>query len=235
MKRILITGPVETLDDYAAAARGAGWTAIECPLITIEPLAPAFERAELERADVALVTSSHALPALVRAFEASPTLRARPLHLVGARTAARARELGLAPRLVATDAHELARLVLALEPRPARAFWPRGNLSDELARALRAAGVDVLDPIVYATREAAASTPAPAADAVFFASPSAVRSWRALDGARAHPARTAIAIGATTLEALHAETGACFRDILSLPRASSRELALLLAHLDLTP
>ncbi|MFO1011657.1 MAG: uroporphyrinogen-III synthase [Planctomycetota bacterium] len=234
MKRILVTGPVESLDDWAEAARSAGWDALAFPLVVIEPLAVAFDRAELERADCVLVTSSNALPALLTACEAAPSLRSRPLHVVGARTAARARALGLEPRIVATDAHELARLVLALDPRPKRALWPRGSLSDELARALRGGGLAVDDRVVYTTRDAA-SEPAPPAEAVFLASPSAVRAWRALPGSANHPARIAIAIGATTLAALHAETGARFPDILSLPRASSRELALLLTHLDVTP
>ena len=209
MKRIHVTGPVESLDDWAEAARSAGWDALAFPLVVIEPLAVAFDRAELERADCVLVTSSNALPALLTACEAAPSLRSRPLHVVGARTAARARAFGLEPRIVATDAHELA-------------------------RALRGGGLAVDDRVVYTTRDAA-SEPAPPAEAVFLASPSAVRAWRALPGSANHPARIAIAIGATTLAALHAETGARFPDILSLPRASSRELALLLAHLDVTP
>src|SRR5439155_21512882 len=43
--RVLVTGPLESLSEYAQAARAAGWEAVEKPLLRIEP--SPFDRARL--------------------------------------------------------------------------------------------------------------------------------------------------------------------------------------------
>ncbi|MBI5365232.1 MAG: uroporphyrinogen-III synthase [Planctomycetes bacterium] len=233
MKCVLVTGPVDRAAEYADAARRAGWDAIEFPLLRVRARELACSAVELAACELDCVTSSNALPALARARELAPG--ARPFVVVGAATRDRARELGFAPVAVAADAHDLANRVLALAPRPKRVFWPRGDQSDEFARALRANGVQVLDPIVYATERVAHQAPPPPADVVFFASPSAVRAWCELSGATRHSARVAIAIGGTTHDALRGATGAAFSAILSLPEPGSRAFERELAHLTTPP
>jgi len=234
MKRVLVTGPTGRIEEYARAASRAGWDAVEHPLLAIEPRA--FERAEIDEArfDWICVTSSSAIPYLETLLEEFPDLRGTPCAVVGGRTAARLREarldVGIGP---ASDGRALAK---ALQPRSrggARVLWPRGSGSDELGRELRKAGFTVCEPIAYASRTVEAETPdaPPPAEAVFFASPSAVRAWHAIDGVGER--RIAIAIGATTFHALLEETEPLFFDTISLPQPTPEALGLVLAHLEL--
>lgn len=219
MRRISITGPVERTAEYAEAARRARWAPIELPLLRIAVREAEVAARDMEGCELACVTSSNALSALdgVRL----------PALVVGGATSERARAMGLSVSAVAADAGDLARIVLALVPRPMQVLWPRGDQSDELARQLRAHGIRVIDPVVYASVPVAPSE-LPDCEAVFFASPSAVRAWLAHPSARTHAARVAIAIGPTTVSALHSATGARFEAILSLrePSPSALEEAL---------
>lgn len=234
MKRVLVTGPAEHLEEYARAASQVGWDAIEHPLLAIEPRP--FDRAEIPegRFDWICVTSSSALPYLGSALEALPSLRSTPCAVVGERTAERVREIGLAVTL--GPARDASALVEALRSRARsgeRALWPRGSQSDDFALDLRRAGLEVADPIAYASHavHSRTSTAPPPSDAVFFASPSAVRAWHELDevGER----RIAIAIGATTFHALLQETSPRFFDTISLPQPTPEALGFVLAHLEL--
>jgi uroporphyrinogen-III synthase len=231
MKRVLVTGPVDRLAEYAASARAAGWEAVETPLLRIE--ARRFQSSDLAHAryDWICITSASALPWLEAAIDARPDLRASPVAAVGERTAERVRALGLAlGSPPALDAEALA-AGLAARARPgARVLWPRGSVSSDLASALRAARVDVDDPIAYETRALERSDPFPPSAAIFFASPSAVRAWHERD-AESDP-RLAIAIGRTTFDALLHETQARFFDTISLPQPTPEAFAAVLAHLD---
>lgn len=234
MKRVLITGPAERLEEYVRAASQVGWDAIEHPLLAIEPRS--FDRSEIaeKHFDWICVTSSSALPYLDSVLEALPNLRSTPCAVVGERTAERLRgvglELGIGP---ARDAAALAEALRSSARSGARVLWPRGSQSDDLARDLRKAGLEVCDPIAYASRavRSGTSTAPPPADAVFFASPSAVRAWHELDlvGDR----RIAIAIGATTFHALLQETAPRFFDTITLPQPTPEALGFVLAHLEL--
>lgn len=231
MKRVIVTGPVEHLADYARAARTAGWEAVEFPVLSTEPRR--FDASALGdgRFDWVCVTSASALPWLEEACAARSDLRGARCAAVGKRTAERAAALGFTlPLPPAADAGELAALVRG-GIRGGRILWPRGNLSDELARTLREAGLEVEDPIAYATRARPASEPLPAGSAVFFASPSAVRAWHARDGEPDR--RLAIAIGRTTFDAVLQETPARFFDTISLPQPTPEAFGIVLAHLDL--
>lgn len=231
--RLLVTGPVDGLSEYAQAARAAQWEAIEFPLLAIAPCDVDPATIDLARCDAIGVTSSNALTFVQRALPTQSRLRTLPTYLVGARTAERARALGL--RVAGEPAHsaaELARTILALPERPRCVFWPHGNQSDEFGRSLRAAGLDVVDPTVYATVPHAHERALPVCDAVFFASPSAVREWTTRMASANCGARLAIAIGRTTFEALIAATDNAFRDILSLPQAESEALTFALTHVD---
>ena len=231
MKRVIVTGPVEHLADYARAARSAGWEAVEFPVLSTEPRR--FDASAIGdgRFDWVCVTSANALPWLEEACAARSDLRGARCAAVGRRTAERAAALGFTVALPpAADSVELAAAIRAAA-REGRILWPRGSLSDELARTLRAAGFEVADPIVYATRTRAVSEPLPAGAAVFFASPSAVRVWHERDGESDR--RLAIAIGRTTFDAVLQETPARFFDTISLPQPTPEAFGIVLAHLDL--
>jgi uroporphyrinogen-III synthase len=201
---VLLTGPVQSIESWADAAREAGWDPIVRPLV--RTLSIEVDLAPLLAEPLAwlALTSSAALRALEadgRALEHARSLRTA---VVGAATAERARSLGLALALEpAPRASELAREMLARAERGALVLWPRGSLSDELARLLREGGLRVLDPIVYRTEECASTKPLPEADAVLLASPSGVRAYAASPRAGALP-KTALALGPTTRAALEA-------------------------------
>lgn len=234
MKRVLVTGPAERIEEYAHAASQAGWDAVEHPLLAIEPRS--FERSEIGEArfDWICVTSSSAIPYLDALFEALPSLRATPCAVVGERTAERLRESGIDVGIgPSRDARALAEALRPLAPSGARVLWPKGDRSDDLARELRKAGFTVCEPIAYASRAVLSGTPdaPPPAEAVFFASPSAVRVWHETDGVGER--RIAIAIGATTFHALLEETEPRFFDTISLPQPTPEALGFVLAHLEL--
>jgi len=234
MKRVLVTGPVERLGEYVRAASQAGWDAIVHPLLGIEP--SDFDRSQItgDRFDWICVTSSSALPYLDSALETLPSLRSTPCAVVGERTAERLRGLGFRVDLgPVTDAATLAEALKTRARNGGPVLWPRGSRTDDLAQVLRRAGFDVCAPIAYASRVLGSESSAapPPADAVFFASPSAVRVWHDLDGVGDR--RIAIAIGATTFQALLQETPPRFFDTISLPQAAPEALGFVLAHLEL--
>lgn len=234
MKRVLLTGPAERLEEYTQAAAQAGWDALPHPLLAIEPRS--FERSEIDEArfDWICVTSSSAIPYLDALFEALPSLRATPFAVVGERTAERIRESGLEVAIgPARDASALAEALRSHARSGARVLWPRGSRADNLARELGKAGFTVCEPLAYESRAVRSGTSEapPPAEAVFFASPSAVRAWHETEGVGER--RIAIAIGSTTFHALLEETEPRFFDTISLPQPTPEALGFVLAHLEL--
>jgi len=71
----------------------------------------------------------------------------------------------------------------------------------------------------------------PDAEAVFFASPSAVAAWYELP-VRGDGPRLAIAIGETTMSALHAQTKQHFDRLMALPAPTPEAFADALGHVD---
>ncbi|MCP3914841.1 MAG: uroporphyrinogen-III synthase [bacterium] len=200
--RVLVTGPVTGLEDWLAVARDVGWEAHALPLVRVVPVdAPELDAVPLP--DWIAVTSSNALGPLVRASATRSELRGVRLAAIGDATAERALQAGLNPVLIppggGATAAGLARELVAASAEGTRVLWPRGDKAHELGEALRAAGRVVDDPIVYRTEPVAISGAVPEADAVFFASPSAVRSWVS-SAPSLRPA--AIAIGWTTYDEL---------------------------------
>lgn len=119
------------------------------------------------------------------------------------------------------NAEAAAAELSALLPHPGRTLHVRGDIGgDVLPRALRAAGRAVDEAVVYRTRECAeAALPDdPRPTLVVFASPSAVRGFRARNPAL-RPA--ALAIGPTTARAAQAEDFA----VTLAPEASVESLA----------
>jgi uroporphyrinogen-III synthase len=211
-RSILVTGPSADPERFAEAAAEAGWNATPCPLVEIRQreldLAthgdPAPERI--------CVTSRHALLSLVNAREVFTSV---PCSVVGSRTGEQLTALGFT--LAGPAAPTAAALAEALSSELApgtRVLWPRGSLSDELARRLEAAGAVVDAPVVYATLPRVLDEDLPATDAVFLASPSAVIRWSELAPPELRP--LAVAIGPTTLEAIEAEGEDRFAGMLAL-------------------
>ena len=233
MRRVLVTGPLESASEYAQAARHAGWEAIEWPLLRVVPHRHDVAALLAERFDWICITSSSALPFLADLCRARSTMRSTPCAIVGARSARRARELGFRIELVAASSAELCAELARRAPGGARVLWPRGHLSDELACDLRRSSLVVEDPVVYATLAIERKSAAPACEAVFFASPSAVRAWS--DDERTSGRRIAIAIGSTTFDALMSATDPAFFDTISLPEPTPEAFAFVLAHLDIGP
>jgi uroporphyrinogen-III synthase len=232
--RVLITGPVDGAEDYARAAHNAGWVPIELPMLAIEPKRVDVARIARDRYDWLCVTSSNALAFLADAAREAPEITGVPCAVVGPRSADRVRALGYTIGLEpANDALALAEALASIGPSGARILWPRGSVSAELARRLRELDFDVTDPVVYTTRELASRASAPETEAVFFASPSAVRAWFSAKSA-SPSARTAIAIGRSTFDALLAETEPAFFDTISLPEPTPEAFGLVLQHLDLS-
>ena len=200
---VLVTGPVAGLEAWVAAAGEAGWRATSFPLVEISATDAGALDAGAPVPDWIAVTSANALPALAQSVLAHPELREVPLCCVGEASARRAAELGLpearVPAPGAQDAEGLAATLIAHAAPGARVLWPRGDRAALLGELLAAAGLIVDAPAVYRTVLVELDQEPPEADAVFFASPSAVRAWRAEERAAA-PA--AIAIGWTTYDVL---------------------------------
>lgn len=208
-ERVLVTGPARGPEPWLAAAERVGWTALAHPLLRIRELDVDLARDLDALPDWIAVTSSNALSALDRAARARPELRAVPAACVGNATAERLHALGFAtPLEPAANARRLGAALAGACDAGTRVLWPRGPLSDELAERLRAAALEVADPVVYETEPNPDLEPPPEADAVFFASPSSVRAWVERDpGPRDVPA---IALGATTYGPLRALEGEAF-------------------------
>ncbi len=198
---LLLTGPVEHLTEWADAVRAADWEPIEWPLVQIVPC----EVDLIELIDGLpgrlAITSQNAFDALERASRNLPELLTVPLGVVGARTAEAAERAGfkVAPG-PAENAKELALAIIAASSPGTQVLWPRGSLAHEFGELLEEAGLEVANPVVYETVPVDHEGPPPPAEAVFFASPSAVRvfaqgqGWATLE--------RAVAIGGTTLAAL---------------------------------
>lgn len=232
-RRLLLTGPVQGREDYADAARAAGWDVVEHPLIEVRCLDLDPDLLSVFPPHWVAITSSNALPALT-ALRAS--FEGVPFACVGESTAGRLRQLGFEVALgPARDAAELAeRLVAAVDPdrRPGtRVLWPRGSLAVELGERAQKAGFRVVDAVVYETRPSPSNEPLPRADAVFLASPSAVRRYMELVRLVDDDAPVGIAIGATTLRAMSQRAGDRFGKLVQLEAPAPAHLGACLVEL----
>lgn len=233
MKRVLVTGPVERIGEWSAAARAAGWEPIELPLLEIVPrdVDARDVLASAGQIDWLCVTSSSAIAFVERALRVDPTLHRIPAAVVGERSAEMLRALGFTLAFGAqSGVAALARSLGARASEKSRMLWPRGDRSDVLARSLRALGHVVFDPIVYATRSHWTRA-IPACEAVFFASPSAVAAWHEHEG-DAPTAQLAIAIGPSTGQALHDEVESKIERMVTLAEPTPAAFEHVLAHLD---
>lgn len=217
-RSLLVTGPVERLDEWCAAAEAAGWSAVAWPLLRIES---GVSTVAVQAHDALVVTSANALPAL-----GPDALRLPRRAAVGERCADQMRVAGGSEPLVADTAEELAQRIGLAWPRGLRLLFPRGDLAAPTSGLLRALGHEVDDPVVYRTVPLDAHA-APATNAVFLASPSAVGAW----SQAGRKAGCTIAIGPTTVAALRQARGGAAGDILVLPRPRPAALEELLRGL----
>ena len=86
VKRVLVTGPLESSSEYADAARRAGWEAIEWPLLRIVPHRHCVAALLAQRFDWISITSSNALAFLGDLCRASSSVRSIPCAIVGERS-----------------------------------------------------------------------------------------------------------------------------------------------------
>lgn len=218
MQRIALTGPVGALEEWCEAARLAGWEPVALPLIDLHPRSCSGEECraldEFGVPDWVALSSVHATPFFLELCAARAWLRTQPYVLVGQRAAEALRRAGMpAAHAVYPDAAHLLAGLAALPTRKMRLLWPRGDHSDELARNLRNMGARVHDPIAYENRPRK-SVSWPAFEWAFFASPSAVEQWLALEQA---PLGAAIAIGESTRAKLAGAASQRLSAIISLP------------------
>jgi len=202
-RQVLITGPIHTsgrTGRYAHAAQAAGWDAIDWPVLRVRDHGtdPAFGLEHIP--DLIAVTSASAVPALGRA---RAVLGGVPCAAVGPSTASALRAAGFEVSIEGTGGAEaLAAEILTRHEAGALVLWPRGERAEDLAAPISAAGIEVAERVVYTVEACEPGGALPRADAVFFASPSAVEAF----GARANPNADlpafAIAIGTTTAGAI---------------------------------
>ncbi len=232
-KHLLLTGPVNGLDAYAEAARLTGWQVTEELLIEVRHLDLDAERVFAATYQWVAVTSSNALPALSGVRR---ELAETPVACVGERTAERLAQLGLRVALgPAADASELARLLCdAVRPEArasTRILWPHGSLANELGERLSNEGFVVDAALAYETTPRRDTAPLPEADAIFFASPSAVQRYIELVRFVDREPPLAIAIGETTLRALKRSARQHFASFERLDKPNPTELGAVLAQL----
>jgi uroporphyrinogen-III synthase len=144
--RVALMRPLADAERSAALLRARGFETVVAPVLEIhatgaEPPDEAF--------DAALATSANAFCFL--SPEARTRLQGMALHVVGERTAAAARAIGLSPAGgICADAAGLADSLVGRLPRPARLLYLAGReRKDDLERTLRAAGHEVVAVEVY--------------------------------------------------------------------------------------
>jgi uroporphyrinogen III methyltransferase/synthase len=207
-KRVLLTCSDTLAPEAAQAVLDAGGTPIQFPLIRLRPA----DNAETLLQDVGeydwIILSSPSAVRIVAALarRGAFDLRSLPRILVaGTRTADELRALGITADAV-PDSHFGADGIVETAQRriPAGSRLLRlrsDKAGDALADRLRALGLEVRDEVVY-VNETIDPGPLPAAEAVFFASTSAVECFLAAYGVNALDGRLVAAIGTPTARAL---------------------------------
>lgn len=210
-RTVVVTRPERPEDEVAAPFAGTGATVLSVPVIGIGPpadggVALAEALAHLTAYHWVVVTSANAADRVADALRGARSVR---VAAVGPRTAARLEALGIrvdhVPERFTGD-----ELAASFPAGTGRVLFPAAaGARDAVPDGLRALGWQVDRVTAYRTVEVApppeAVEAAGAADAIVFASPSAVRSWTAATGGVARPA-LAVCIGPVTGAAAR-ETG----------------------------
>ena len=218
---IAVTRAAAQSEEMAAAIRAAGGEAIAYPLIDIRrrPLGP-LRAALAQWPDAFVFTSENGVAALSAALGAPDVNGGAapgepvPAYCVGAATAKRAAQLGLAAVAAPAphSAERLAEFLCATLAPTTNVLWLRGNLADtSWAASVKAAGIAVSDIVVYETvtggaaEQLAADAQDGMVDALTFASASAVDVFAAAwaeAGRKTPPTQPIFAIGEKTRAAL---------------------------------
>jgi uroporphyrinogen-III synthase len=183
--RALITRPEEDAAALAEALRARGIEPVIEPMLTVEAEAAA-DSLELSGVQTLLFTSANG----VREFARRETRRDLPVYAVGDATARAARTAGFAQVISAgRDAEALAKLIAAeLEPSEGALLHPRGrDTTGHLETALRGAGFELREPVVYRAEAAKSLSPGVrkmlgdgAIELVLFFSPRTARTFASL-------------------------------------------------------
>lgn len=143
---ILITRPQPAADSFATAVRarlGADVRVIVSPIMRIETLPEALP--DLSRAGTLVLTSAHAVAALVSA----PGNARPPCYCVGAATAAAVRATGFPAVDGGGTAAALVARLLADRP-PGPIHYLRGaQIASDIAQTLSRAGLETVQSVVY--------------------------------------------------------------------------------------
>ncbi len=149
MRRVLVLRARADAERTAAKLRALGFEPLVSPVIEIVATGAAMPGGAF---DAVLATSAKGLEHVAGDTSA---LRAAQLHVVGARTAQVAEQLGWRPDLVAGDAEALSPLLRARYATPARFLYLAGReRRDDLEAGLRAAGHAVRAIETYEARAA---------------------------------------------------------------------------------
>jgi uroporphyrinogen-III synthase len=162
--RLLLTRPEPEAERTALTLRARGHAVLVAPLLQIEPIAVALA----EHPCAALMMTSGSAARMLTVHPDVSDLLSRPVFVVGAHTAAMARNAGFADVTSADgDARDLARLVARrFAGSSAKLLYLRGReTAGDLAGALARDGLDV-DSIAIYQANAVPQFPAPAEEAL---------------------------------------------------------------------
>jgi uroporphyrinogen-III synthase len=146
--RLLLTRPEPDAERTALALRARGHAVLAAPLLQIEPIQVALD----DPPCAALLMTSASAARTMAAHPDLPRLLSRPVFVVGAHTAATARNAGFADVISADgDARDLARLVAGrFAGSGAKLLYLRGRqIAGDLAGALARDGLDVDSVAIY--------------------------------------------------------------------------------------
>ena len=202
-RRVLVTCSDAVQERAATAVEDRGGRPISWPLIELRATR-AFDE-EVADYDAIVLTS----PSAVRIFFANCTCDVRRLgafYTCGAGTDAELRRRGIASDVLPAADFSAAGLVAEikkLDLRGKRVLRLRSaKAGADVARALRRAGAEVDDVVLYANEACAPDGALPPFDDVFFASASAVKSFLARYGAKALRGKGVLVMGGPTRAAL---------------------------------
>ncbi len=148
MRRVLVLRAEEDAERTAAKLREMGFTPVLSPVLAIVGSGAEIPQGDY---DAILATSAKGLE------HAGPPREKIPLHVVGAKTAEAAKNLGWAPRLVAGNAKALLPLLYERYPRPAQFLYLAArDRQSELEDGLAAAGHGITLVETYAAEAAEA-------------------------------------------------------------------------------
>jgi uroporphyrinogen-III synthase len=215
-RRVLLTCSAAVMPRAVCAAEDRGWRAVEWPMIELRAR-DRLRELDVSGFDAVVLTS----PSAVRIFFENTACDRRRLPefwTCGAGTDAELRKYGIASDLMPESDFSAQGLIETACARLTACGGGRRILrlrstkaGDEVAEALRAAGAEVEDEVLYdnvpVVRDAAKER-LPDFDTVFFASASAVEAFLAEYGAETLTGRRVLVIGKPTREALPAELGA---------------------------